>query len=60
MNGRLHLGHTFTISKAEVRIFLDFGEKRLQLVYILVYLIRNTSNTIIIINKLSVIVTDVA
>ena len=33
MNGRLHLGHAFTISKAEVRIFLDFGGKSLQLLY---------------------------
>lgn len=27
MNGRLHLGHTFTISKAEVSVLLDLDEK---------------------------------
>ena len=44
MNGRLHLGHTFTISKAEVRVLLDVGLK----VVILVYLMINNYN---IINK---------
>lgn len=36
MNGRLHLGHTFSLSKCEVNIFYVMNNKKIKLLYKLI------------------------